>query len=97
MSLISNLKFIVDSNVGKLAKWLRMMGYDTFFFNGTDDSHLIAIALAEERIILTKDTQIMKRRVVTSGRLKAILIQDDKPEFQMRCNQVRELLEGARE
>jgi uncharacterized protein with PIN domain len=81
--LTSALKFIVDNNVGKLAKWLRMMGYDTLFFNGSDDSRMVATALAEGRVILTKDTQIMKRRVVTSGRLKAILIKSDKPELQM--------------
>jgi len=70
--------------VGKLAKWLRIMGFDTLFFNGSDDSGMIAIALAEDRVILTRDTQIMKRRVVTSGQLKAILIQSDKPELQMQ-------------
>jgi uncharacterized protein with PIN domain len=76
-------KFIVDNNVGKLAKWLRIMGYDTLFFNGSDDSGMIAIALAEDRVILTRDTQIMKRRVITSGQLKAILIQSDEPERQI--------------
>ena len=83
MRPINNLKFIVDNNVGKLAKWLRIMGYDTLFFNGSNDSRMVAMALAEERVILTRDTQIMKRRVVTSGRLKAILIQNDEPEQQM--------------
>ncbi len=77
-------KFIVDNNVGKLAKWLRIMGYDTLFFNGMDDSRMIATALAEGRVILTRDTQIMKRRVVTEGHIKAILIKGDKPEQQMR-------------
>jgi len=81
--LISELKFIVDHNVGKLAKWLRIMGYDTLLFSSPDDSHMIATALAEGRVIITRDTQIMKRRVVTSGQLKAILIQSDKPELQM--------------
>jgi len=81
--LISSFKFIVDNNVGKLVKWLRIMGYDTLFFNGKNDSRMIAIALAESRIILTRDTQIMKRRVVTSGQLKAILIESDKPELQL--------------
>ena len=84
VGLINNLKFIVDNNVGKLAKWLRVMGYDTLFFNGSDDSGMIAIALAEDRVILTRDTQIMKRRVVTSGQLKVMLIQSDKPELQMQ-------------
>jgi len=82
--LISNLKFIVDNNVGKLARWLRIVGYDTLFFNGINDSRMIATALAEGRVILTRDTQIMKRRVVTRGQLKAILIKSDDPELQMR-------------
>lgn len=70
--------------MGKLAKWLRIMGYDTLFFNGSDDSHMVAKALAEGRMILTRDTGIMKRRVVTGGRLQAILINSDAPEQQMR-------------
>ena len=79
---MGELKFIVDNNVGKLAKWLRMMGYDTIFFDGDDDSEMIAAALAEGRVILTRDTQIMKRRVITNGRLKAVLIESDEPEQQ---------------
>jgi uncharacterized protein with PIN domain len=60
------------------------MGYDTVFFNGSNDSNMVAIALAEGRVILTRDTQIVKRRMVTSGQLKVILIQSDKPELQIR-------------
>ena len=84
------LKFIVDQNVGKLARWLRTMGYDTLFFGGSNDSCLIAWALSEDRIVLTRDTQIMRRRVVSSGRLKVILLTSDEPEEQMR--QVIEIL-----
>ncbi len=84
MRLVDGLKFIVDSNVGKLAKWLRTMGYDTLFFEGSDDSQMVATALAENRVILTRDTQIMRRRVITKGQLKVILIQSDEPERQMR-------------
>jgi len=82
--LTNELKFIVDNNVGKLAKWLRMMGYDTIFFDGSNDSHMVAKALAEGRVILTRDTEIMKRRLVTSGQLKAILINSNEPEPQMQ-------------
>ena len=70
--------------MGKLVKWLRMMGYDTLFFDRGDDSHMVATALAEGRVILTRDTEIAKRRVVTTGRLEVILIQSDKVEQQMR-------------
>ena len=60
-----------------------MMGYDTAFFNGSDDSSMIRIALNQDRVILTRDTQIMKRGVITTGRLKAILIDSAEPERQM--------------
>jgi hypothetical protein len=61
-----------------------MMGYDTLFFNGSDDSGMIATALAEGRVIITRDTQIVKRRLVTSGRLRAILVGSDEPELQLQ-------------
>lgn len=77
-------KFIVDHNVGKLAKWLRLMGYDARFFRGESDAELVAIALNEGRIILTRDTRIMQRRLVTKGKLKALLIASDQPQRQIR-------------
>jgi len=78
------IKFIADSNVGKLARWLRMIGYDTLLFTERDDSKLIKIALKESRVILTKDTQIIKRRLVTDGKLKAIFIKHDDPKAQLQ-------------
>ena len=81
--MIDSLKFIVDINVGKLAKWLRIMGYDSILFNDGDDSRMIATALDEDRIILTRDTQIMRRRLITSGQLKAVLIKSDQLEQQL--------------
>ncbi len=76
--------FIVDINVAKLARWLRMMGYDAVLFGHGSDSRLIRTALTEERIVLTRDTHIMERRVITSGRLRALLICDERPERQIR-------------
>ena len=81
---IQSPRFIVDNNVGKLAKWLRVMGYDAIFFKGDDDADMVGIALAEGRVILTRDTQIIKRRVATSGQLKVVLIASDRPEQQMQ-------------
>jgi len=76
-------KFIADCNVGKLARWLRLMGYDARFFDGDDDSELVAMAKAEGRVILSRDTRIMERRLITSGRVKAVLIGSDQPERQI--------------
>ncbi len=79
-----DLLFIVDHNVGKLAGWLRMLGYDSVFFNGPDDTEMVEQATAEGRIILTRDTGIIKRRVVAKGQLKAILLESEEPEEQMK-------------
>ena len=61
-----------------------MMGYDSLFFNGDDDSSMVKQALAEGRVILTRDTGIMQRRAISGGRLKAVLIESEEPEQQMR-------------
>jgi hypothetical protein len=78
------MKFIVDSNVGRLARWLRIAGFDTVFINDLDDSRLVRLALSEGRVLLTKDTQILKRRVATTGRLKVLLIESEKVKEQLR-------------
>lgn len=85
------MKFIVDHNVGKLVKWLRMLGYDTEFFTGEDDWQMVITALRQEKTILTRDSGIMKYGVVESGKVKAVLINSDDPEKQIR--QVNELLD----
>ena len=77
------ISFLVDSNAGKLARWLRMMGYDALFFNNIDDSDLVDLAFKEGRVILTKDTQIMRRRLVANGQIKLILTQSDDPKEQL--------------
>jgi len=74
----------VDANVGKLARWLRMLGYDTIFAGDIDDGALVDIGVKEGRVLLTRDTQIMLRRAVTNGKLKALLATDDDPRKQMR-------------
>jgi len=78
-------RFIVDANAGKLAKWLRMMGYDTLFFNGPDDGSMVKLALAQGRTVITRDTEFMKRKAVSSGRVKALLLTGDDPTAQMQA------------
>ena len=77
-------KFIADSNVGRLAHWLRLMGYDTVLLRQKDDARMIKMALSENRMILTKDAQFMKRRLVTNGTLRTLHTGEDDPEVQVQ-------------
>jgi uncharacterized protein with PIN domain len=61
-----------------------MMGYDSVFFNGEDDSQMVKQALTEGRTILTRDTGIMRRRAISGGRVRAVLVESEEPERQMR-------------
>jgi hypothetical protein len=78
------IKFVADNNVGKLARWLRLIGYDTLFFEQKDDAQMIKIALGEDRVILTKDAQFTKRRLVANGTLKTMHIEQDDPRLQVQ-------------
>jgi uncharacterized protein len=78
------IKFIVDANAGKLVRWLRLIGYDTLFFTGADDSEMVAIALRENRVLVTRDTHIVERRVARNGQLRVILVESDDPPQQIR-------------
>ncbi len=90
------ISFIVDSNAGKLARWLRMMGYDTLFFRDIDDGELVDMALREGRVLLTRDTQIARRRVAVNGDLRVIVPRDDDPKRQL-LQVMRELRLDRRE
>jgi uncharacterized protein len=53
-------KFACDRTLGRLAKWLRIFGYDTLYWNKIDDEKLIEICQAENRILLTRNTNLIK-------------------------------------
>lgn len=57
-------RFIADSMLGKLAKWLRLGGIDVEYDKNIDDTLLIRRALSEDRVIITRDRVIAKRKDV---------------------------------
>ncbi len=63
------IRFVVDVNVGKLATLLRMAGFNTAYQNHLRDRELAEIARREKRILLTKDTNLLKRKSVVFGHL----------------------------
>ena len=60
-------KFICDVHLGKLAKLLRLLGFDTLYRNDYSDQRIVDVSLLEKRCILTRDRGILKRRVVARG------------------------------
>jgi len=55
------MKFIVDCMLGKLAKWLKIFGFDTIYFSKIEDSDLIDLAREEGRVLLTRDTGLIEK------------------------------------
>jgi uncharacterized protein with PIN domain len=55
------LKFIVDGMLGKLTRWLRMLGHNVKYSNKLDDAQLIAIAKKEKRVLLTRDLELYQQ------------------------------------
>ncbi|MGI0486685.1 Mut7-C RNAse domain-containing protein [Pantanalinema rosaneae CENA516] len=63
------LRFVADVHLGKLATSLRLLGFDTWYHNQADDPLLAEISSQEDRILLTQDRGLLKRRIVTRGYL----------------------------
>ncbi|MCG8017767.1 MAG: Mut7-C ubiquitin/RNAse domain-containing protein [Candidatus Thiodiazotropha sp. 'RUGA'] len=59
--------FVTDAHLGKLARYLRLLGFDTLFFNDIGDQRLVEISLSERRILLTRDRALLMRRTITHG------------------------------
>ena len=60
-------RFVADNHLGKLATYLRILGFDTWYRNDYQDKELAEVACQEGRILLTRDRGLLMRRVVKSG------------------------------
>ncbi|MGD8351023.1 MAG: Mut7-C RNAse domain-containing protein [Gammaproteobacteria bacterium] len=72
-------RFVVDVNLGKLARRLRMLGFDTVYDNSFDDREVVDIAQRERRIILTRDRRLLFRKAVSHG----YWVRSDDPATQL--------------
>src|SRR5262245_19824997 len=55
-------RFVIDVNIGRLARLLRVLGFDVWWSSDADDATLVDVSLAEQRILLTRDRGLLKRR-----------------------------------
>lgn len=77
---LRRLRFVADAHLGGLARFLRMAGFDTLYRNDIHDDEIEALAAGEDRVVLTRDRELLKRRSITHGCYVHAL----KPELQLR-------------
>jgi uncharacterized protein len=66
-SPLRDTRFVLDTHLGKLAAYLRMLGFDSDYSNNRQDEELALISALDGRILLTRDTGLLKRKAVTHG------------------------------
>jgi len=81
------MKFAVDCMLGKLAKWLRILGFDALYLPKAEDRELLLLARREKRVLLTKDQELLR----AAGNHPCLFVESDNwPE------QVEQVLEAFR-
>ena len=73
-------RFVADVHLGKLARYMRLMGFDTVYRTDLEDHEIVKISVEESRIILTRDIQLLKNGKVTHG----YFIRSVNPTMQAR-------------
>jgi len=74
------MKFICDDNLGKLASYLRMLGFDTLFEKQIDDNALLKTASAQKRTLITRDSKLARR----THPYGILLVENDDPLEQLK-------------
>ncbi len=85
------MRFVADAMLGRLAKWLRFLGYDVLYLPDIHDAELIRIAREQDRCLLTRDTRLARRK----GIPHCLLVFSNDPQGQLRELQKSSLLKGA--
>jgi hypothetical protein len=72
-------RFVADAMLGRLARWLRLLGFDVAYERDISDGRLVARSRRERRMILTRDEGILRR-----SRVRAVFIKSDQWRRQLR-------------
>jgi uncharacterized protein len=74
------VRFVLDTHLGRLARYLRLLGYDALYRNDYDDPELARVSRSEDRILLTRDRGLLMRTEVVRGHL----VRSSNPRHQLR-------------
>jgi uncharacterized protein len=78
---LRELKFILDVHLGKLAKYLRLLGFDTLYANNYSDKDIVEVITKDSgRIVLTRDRGLLKRKIITHG----YWVKSTEPSLQIK-------------
>ena len=77
---LREVRFVLDGHLGKLARHLRLLGFDARYANDPTDVDLVAISTSERRVLLTRDVGLLKRGAVTHG----CFVRSTDPREQVR-------------
>lgn len=72
-------RFVLDTHLGRLAAYLRLLGFDTLYRNDYDDPALAEISANEKRILLTRDIKLLMRKQITHG----YFVRETQPQQQL--------------
>jgi uncharacterized protein with PIN domain len=75
---ISKPRFVADHMLGSLARWLRMIGYDTVYDKNLDDKQIASLARSENRFVLTRDRELSKEP-------GAMMVESDDLDTQLKA------------
>jgi hypothetical protein len=64
---LREVKFVLDNHLGRLARLLRLLGFDTLYRNDYEDEELSRLSSEEHRVLLSRDRGLLKRSIVTHG------------------------------
>lgn len=73
-------RFVIDCNLGRLARYLRLLGFDCLYDNNFTDDNVAAISQREHRIVLTRDRRLLHRKIITHG----LFVRAGQPRDQVR-------------
>jgi uncharacterized protein with PIN domain len=94
---LRNPKFVADVHLGRLVRYLRIIGIDVLYKNDFEDDEIVSISLKEKRAILTKDRGILKRNEVTHGYwVRSIKVEEQIKEVIQRFDLQIEMKEFSR-
>jgi len=83
-------RLLLDQTLGRLARWLRLLGCDTVWDRSAGPAELLARAQREDRVLLTRDTLLGERREVRRGLVRTVLVRDDLLVDQLRQLRIEE-------